>query len=1162
MKYYLVLCVVLVLIGFSVQGVSGDTGQITVSVSRLGDGILIANGEDHATITVNVVDTISNDPMPNLPVTFTLNDPTLGSLSITDATTDSNGNANTVFTAGNKFGQAVVTVEIDYPDTEPQHMVIKLTGYPDTVTISGSVDWLVAGQTTTSSLITVQAFNQSRPIPNLPVEFSVLNPTMGTVTVSNGITDSDGKATTSFKPSTISGVAYVQAVVKFTDEDITKTEPCVHEQKIDHAAPVASSVWHNAPSQILVGDNTTITVAYFDQYGNPIDNLRYSEYLNLWVNSVSTPSPNPPLETPAGLWNGTEYVHDLTVVLDELGVASFDMQADTQIGLNKITVDPQFDGASKTIDIEGVAGIPVRIEYDISTHAPPDPYPNIPADGQSVFTILYTLKDESNNPVGNSYFWMNTTLGERTKLKTNSSGMVKTTYGPKIRTDIINLTMTAVDPIPGGSFASNAATVEITSLEPTQMSLTANPQYVPSWDVQGERTASIKAVVMDCYGNPVKDETVVFQIIPDWGDEYQLDEYKPQWRDYEGLTIELPTERPDEDSVDAYALAEFRPGYFEGYGYPQKDDSCTIIAEWGGLPPQSVTINWTNVPFLSISTDVSPAVVSWNETLTVNIKVIGDGYALRPKPVDIVLVLDTSTSMRYDIDSNSGYENERIEAAIDAAKNFIGNLNPERDRVGLVTFNTVATNRQTLTNNFISVNQTIDNQIYHMAAGTALRDGLHLGISELENNGRSDAINAVILLTDGAWNLEGTPLGKGTGWPINNTQFTFQASASATPPYLNDYRYYDGLGGNLTGYDVQICTDCRRYDRWGNCVDCRRYGTTTYYKCLDGENTNQNMSRYATANNVRMYNIFFSVAPVEIVNTTFQTMADANEGLYEYAPTAERLTEIFEDIAGLLREEAGVGIQMDLPFNDVKVATTTSDWTVEGKEVFDYIPYTDVQKFWFTNGTMIYHYPDIDNTTDWDAGEIEFDIGTMKLNQEWESTFHLKVLNSTWNVGRITLFDQNDIIQFNDGKEWYTLSLPTTFITCIGGQSETQIATEEAGYDITSITNESTMITVTFDRLFIVNGTPQDEWYRTWYENYFIDIPGYRSKTKIGSRVIPPTVPKTGTYTFDLGPYLPPGQSSVDFNFYVEGTDKTIDAVNRKRSNLRMDPGKIYILLK
>ena len=1157
MKYYLVLCVVLVLIGFSVQGVAGDTMPIDLSIT-LDNDMLIASGEDQANITVLVVNRTTGFSESNLPVRFTLNDSDLGTLSISQVNTDSNGYANTVFAAKDATGTAKISVMVDYHGTDlgPWERTAYIIGYPDEITISGSVDWLVAGQTSTSSLITVQAFNQSRPIPNLRVSFT--EPWIGTINVLNGRTDSEGKATTRFTPSTESGVAYVQAVVYFLDEEIQK----MHEQKIDHAAPVASSIWHNAPSQILVGDNTTITVAYFDQYDNPIDNRRNPEYLNLWVNSVSTPSPNPPLETPAGLWNGTKYVHDLTVELDELGVASFDMQADTQIGLNKITVDPQFDGASKTIDIEGVAGIPVRIEYDISTHAPPDPYPNIPADGQSVFTILCTLKDESNNPVGNSYFWMNTTLGERTKLKTNSSGMVKTTYGPKIRTDIIDLTMTAVDPMPGGSFASNAVTVEITSLEPTQMSLTANPQFVPSWDVPGENTASIMAVVMDRYGNPVKNETVVLQINPNWEDEYET-ENRPRWRDYEGLTIELITEEPDEDSVDAYALAEFRPGYYEGYGYPQEQDSCTITAEWVGDSPQSVTINWTNVPFLSISTDVSPAVAAWDEDITVNIKVIGNGYALMPPPIDAVLVIDTSLSMTM----YSMGDGTRLDAAKVAAKNFVGNMDVSagRDRIGLVSFSNEALVNQPLTDDKDLINSSIDS--LDSISYTNVRDGYYKGIKHLKEYGRPNALKAVILMTDGDWNYDGNPLAVGIGFP-DSDPYPWSYMASHDQCTIKDSSGYWAPSYKVNGYEWYSDLP----DPKGTLSTQKYWRRTTYGSylvgdvCIDGQNTNQNMSVYATSGDedhqVKIYSLGFAEDLNDRVEADLNTLSDATNGWYQWAGDEEELDTLYTKIAGELKEEAGIGIQMDLPFDDVKVATNTSSWTIEGKEIFDYVPYTDERKYWFTNSTDIYHYPDRDDTVNWDAGEILFDIGTMKLNQAWESTFHLKVLNTTWNVGRITLFDQDDTIQFSDGTNWFTLSLPTTFITCLGGQSETQIATEEAGYDITSITNESTMITVTFNRLFIVNGTPQDEWYRTWYENYFIDIPGYRSKTKIGSRVIPPTVPKTGAYTFDLGPYLPPGQSSVDFNFYVEGTDKTIDAVNRKRSNLRMDPGKIYILLK
>ena len=97
---------------------------------------------------------------------------------------------------------------------------------------------------------------------------------------------------------------------------------------------------------------------------------------------------------------------------------------------------------------------------------------------------------------------MNTSLGESQLFKTNSSGMVKTTYGPKIRTDLINITATAVDSISEGVYATTSQPVEFTSLEPVMMVMTANPQFLPSWDVPGGATSTIKAVVMDRYGNP------------------------------------------------------------------------------------------------------------------------------------------------------------------------------------------------------------------------------------------------------------------------------------------------------------------------------------------------------------------------------------------------------------------------------------------------------------------------------------------------------------------------------------------------------------------------------------------------------------------------------------------------------------------------------------
>ena len=174
----------------------------------------------------------------------------------------------------------------------------------------------------------------------------------------------------------------------------------------------------------------------------------------------------------------------------------------------------------------------------------------------------------------------------------------------------------------------------------------------------------------------------------------------------------------------------------------------------------------------------------------------------------------------------------------------------------------------------------------------------------------------------------------------------------------------------------------------------------------------------------------------------------------------------------------------------------------------------------------------------------------------------LKLRDSTSNVGKITIFDENAIISFSDGKDQYTLSLPNTYITCIGNQSQTVIPNEEMDYDITSISNESTVITVEFNRVFKVNDTIWNEpWFRLWKEHYFLEIPGYMLKREIGYKEIPAPVPLHGIFTFDLRPYLPPGQSSTNYIFYVAGTDDYIDDEESDDNHFENDY-KIHILLK
>lgn len=1180
MKGGILLICVLVTLGICINYAAAD--EIEFLISFQPSNLVISEGTADITVTASN----SSGYLKDHVIDFGFDNSTLGYVTPSSDTTDSDGKAFSKFYATTHGGVGNLTITVHYfegglPKEDSTSYKIQVIPYPDFIKIEtrdvntdAEKKWVVANGNDKAK-VSVWPINTSSgyQIPYLNTVFSILPAEMGTIAPSLVVTGDDGRADSIFTSGTKSGEVQLTGNVIFPWGSSNNHTTLY----IDHDVPYTLN-WFDAPTQAFVGDNVTIKVHYCDIHNNSIDNRRFTENVTFSVTSPSVPNAT----IQAAFWNGTAFTPSLSIPLDSSGVATGLMRMDIHPGTNRITVHPQFSGVSdKVITIEGTAeSIPVIIEQQISSYSVPDPYPNIPADGVNVFTILYTLRDQYGNGVKNAHFWMNTSpLGESMLLSTNLTGQVKVTYGPKIRTDIITITATAVTPKPDSTYATTSALVEIVATEPVQMVIMANPQLLPSWDVPGNKTAEIKAVVMDQYGNPVKNQPVSFNI---GSSHYSYSSgNSPRWQENGLTSIQGNT------SSHAYAKVNFIPGWFPGQGVPPEHDNCTISAQWGSYPPQTAFLQWTNVPFLSISTNVTPMVAAWNDIINVEIKVEGNGYALRPKPVDVMLVIDTSGSMAWDINHDYGSSNQRMDAAKNAAKRFIGNLNPSRDTVGLVTFSSTASLKESLTTDFNDVNSSITG--LSASGATNMRKGFQLGIEELATHGRSDAIKALILMSDGEWNYDGSPVAHGTGWPSDNSPgYTYSFSGNNLEP--NNYRYYTGLGGTLTPTCVYGCSDhdgwidpdctctnweiCWHYDYyWGKCTngicvecgskDCYEDDDIVYQRCFDGEFTNQNMSRYASSNNVRIYDIFFASTPSSTVNTTLRTMADSTGGFYEFAPSAAKLTEIFERIAGLLREEAGVGVTMDLPFNDVTIATNTSSWSMQGKDIFNYLPYTDEWKYW-SNDTTIYRNQNRDDSLNWTTtGDLSFNIGTIKLNQIWDAKYKLQVKNTTLNVGRITFFDEDSVIQFSDGKQWYSVSLPTTYLTCIGGQPQTPIGGEEVGYDLETPTIQDTIVTQTFTREFKRNGVDWNQpWNRTWYETYYISIPGCRGLTKVGQTIIPPDVPLEGSYTFDIRPYLCEGQTEIDFNFYVEGTDYTIGGGGGSYGKVIFVPGGIYIMLK
>ena len=115
--------------------------------------------------------------------------------------------------------------------------------------------------------------------------------------------------------------------------------------------------------------------------------------------------------------------------------------------------------------------------------------------------------------------------------------------------------------------------------------------------------------------------------------------------------------------------------------------------------------------------------------------------------IDIILVMDRSGSMSWYI---PGDPQPKIYYTKLAAKNFIDRLNVTADKTGLTSFATDSRIDASLTNNYPYVKTKIDS--LSASGSTNLMGGIDKANIEFQNNGRTDSVKVMIILTDGKAN--------------------------------------------------------------------------------------------------------------------------------------------------------------------------------------------------------------------------------------------------------------------------------------------------------------------------------------------------------------------------------------------------------------------------
>lgn len=841
-------------------------------------------------------------------------------------------------------------------------LLLLCSGAAADVHLNSSSPWLVAGSGDTSTIFVTGAAPNS--FVNLSVSYAGADDS--TLDPLSAPTDGNGNATATFHVGTKSGAVTIRA--EGTTEEVV--------QNVDHAAPYKLA-FKDYTSEATVGSEMPIVLAMEDRYGNLIDN-RWETATGRAAETV-TFSVGSPDNSAVFVESGTD-----TVVspVDENGNVTATLKLSRKAGENIVFVDFPDPIADEYFTFYGLSTAPpASITCAISAQGD-NPLPWVPADGKSTFKITCTLKDADGNPSVNQSLNIATSLSgeEAVTLRSNAEGQVLFTYGPKDTTGKVTITMTAA----ANTSVTCSRTVEFTSTAPVDMLLTASPQTMPSCDVNPDQTAEIRAKVVDIKGNPVAGENVTFSISD---------------VNTTGYNVTAPPKLIESSAVtneNGSAIVHFTPGAFVRDGKSEATGTCNVTADWtsnGTHVIHTIPLTWKNYPYLSVSTSVDKEIVNVTGLVNVTINLRGDGYALQPDPIDVVLAIDRSGSMLYDTP-------DRMYSVREAAKQFVDAMTTNDD-IGLVTFgrNTGSDNQiyvpgessfnyprhyidnayntpkryldyatvdLPLTNDLSLVKTDLDNIVPD--SGTPMRAGLYKSIKELCGSGSStpnpDAIKAVIILSDGDYNWYGDPLAR-----------------------------------------------------------------DQYYRFTDLSDDEQNLSVYATNNGIKIYSIGYADSISSGGKQTLKKLAESTGGKY-YDGNAANINAIYTAIAGELKTEAGVNTTMDVSFKNVEV----NGVSVPGDDVFTYQHNSNSTYInsWIDNRTppcVPDHdpsYPYIeDQTHDWDQNKtLSFDdIGTIHLNQTWTTTYTLKVLKD----GNINIFGSGSVISFDNGNE--TLDLPKTYIT-------------------------------------------------------------------------------------------------------------------------------------
>ena len=902
-----------------------------------------------------------------------------------------------------------------------------------TISTSASNNWIVVLQQSTILVYAYNSTSPSLPVPGATVTWALNTTTLGTLSSMDSTTDSSGLANTTFTAGTKSGSVLITATISTNGTSVQKS--CI--LNIDHDIPYNAAF--NYQTQVTVATITPFNATFTDKWGNPIDNRNpYNpQYVNLLMGSS-------PTHTAAFNVNGT-LSQSLTLQPDQNGAIATNILTDESAGENIIALyfsnywinGDQINGQHVDYEylISVTNGVPYSMTYAVTPIIP------VEADGASdhLFTFIFSLKDRFNNPAANQTVKIHTSFGDPDQyISTNSVGSIAFNYGPHTTAGNVTITATAV----ANSSVTCNDTVNFYSNAPVNMIFSADPATMPSLDADPTSTATLSAKIMDVMGNPVAGQSVSFTIA------------SPTYDTVYNSTMPYLVETTAVSDSNGYATVTFVPGGFNtsdnyyGLFSATATGTTTATAKWNGLS-QTIPLTWKNYPYLKVTTSVDNSVVPINGTVNVTISLLGDGYKLDHKPIDVVIVSDLAGGL-----GGSGLFAETQ----DADNYFIQNAN-DTTWIGLVSF---GDNPHMYSNDAYNLYQDQENLTYpnnHALFNPYAGKTDWCLVNPTLWNTPQDSHNIIVPDYEGF--LPGA-----YPWTQNPPYYYFNSysDASIDYPSLVDHQseLHNGMPleatisnyGYLGGTDYAAGINAAMQLLANNPFPLHTHyivlmgdgipmmaplanGSTesywpsdwyprSYLGWEDESDTSINAAIYAgqiaAAKGITIYAVGYPING-QVDKTTLQAITQNPNNYYD--GNDNNLVQMMKLIEDAIQAPAGVNTTMSIKFKNLSVAY---DGTTQP---FEYVYSPDSPP---NNSTSISWQDDItnitDQTTDWNTNhQLDFNVGTMYLNDRWNATFTLKATEQgIWNP-----CGNNSQMVFNDGVD--TENVTCNPVTVVGNET-------------------------------------------------------------------------------------------------------------------------------